>query len=97
MYGPLSCTQKVRIATGSGFSTPPVAEGAEHVHHQYTIRIGAESGKNRETVSRELLVRGIGNAVCPAPAQPQARTLWKAIREDAPIPEPAKKSPATDG
>ncbi|MEU9847881.1 LCP family protein [Streptomyces sp. NPDC047985] len=30
-------------------------------------------------------------------AQPQARTLWKAIREDAPIPQSAKRSPATGG
>lgn len=30
-------------------------------------------------------------------AQPQARTLWKALREDAAIPESAKKSPATGG
>ncbi|TWG06462.1 LCP family protein [Streptomyces brevispora] len=30
-------------------------------------------------------------------AQPQARTLWKALREDATIPETAKKSPATGG
>ncbi|MFI6648854.1 LCP family protein [Streptomyces sp. NPDC050529] len=30
-------------------------------------------------------------------AQPQAGTLWKAIREDATIPESAKKSPATGG
>ncbi|ROQ76752.1 LCP family protein [Streptomyces sp. NBC_01260] len=30
-------------------------------------------------------------------AQPQAKTLWKAIREDATIPESAKKSPATGG
>ncbi|WPW32026.1 LCP family protein [Streptomyces atratus] len=30
-------------------------------------------------------------------AQPQADTLWKAIREDATIPESAKKSPATGG
>ncbi|WP_023588347.1 LCP family protein [Streptomyces thermolilacinus] len=28
------------------------------------------------------------------PAEPQAGTLWKAIREDAPIPESARKSPA---
>ncbi|MEU9851548.1 DegT/DnrJ/EryC1/StrS family aminotransferase [Streptomyces sp. NPDC047985] len=46
-----------------GVVTPPVAEGAEHVYHQYTIRIDAKSGKDRETVSRELLERGIGNAV----------------------------------
>ncbi|THA64882.1 LytR family transcriptional regulator [Streptomyces sp. A0958] len=30
-------------------------------------------------------------------AQPQAKTLWKAIREDTAIPESAKKSPATGG
>ncbi|MEU8674734.1 LCP family protein [Streptomyces sp. NPDC048560] len=30
-------------------------------------------------------------------AEPQAGTLWKAIREDATIPESAKKSPATGG
>ncbi|MEV0786758.1 LCP family protein [Streptomyces sp. NPDC050423] len=30
-------------------------------------------------------------------AQPQARTLWKALREDAAIPETAKRSPATGG
>ncbi|MEU3449937.1 LCP family protein [Streptomyces thermolilacinus] len=29
------------------------------------------------------------------PAEPQAGTLWKAIREDAPVPESARKSPAT--
>lgn len=30
-------------------------------------------------------------------AQPQAGTLWKALREDSAIPESAKKSPATGG
>jgi hypothetical protein len=30
-------------------------------------------------------------------AEPQATTLWKAIRTDATIPESAKKSPATGG
>ncbi|WP_353945324.1 LCP family protein [Streptomyces sp. HUAS MG91] len=30
-------------------------------------------------------------------AEPQASTLWKAIRTDSPIPESAKKSPATGG
>ncbi|ROQ70439.1 LytR family transcriptional attenuator [Streptomyces sp. 840.1] len=30
-------------------------------------------------------------------AQPQAKTLWKALREDSAIPESAKKSPATGG
>ncbi len=28
------------------------------------------------------------------PAEPQAGTLWKALREDAPVPESARKSPA---
>ncbi|WP_328906471.1 DegT/DnrJ/EryC1/StrS family aminotransferase [Streptomyces sp. NBC_00234] len=46
-----------------GVTTPPVAEGAKHVYHQYTVRIGADSGKDRDTVSRELQERGIGNAV----------------------------------
>ncbi|MEU9624938.1 MULTISPECIES: DegT/DnrJ/EryC1/StrS family aminotransferase [unclassified Streptomyces] len=43
--------------------TPPVAEGAEHVYHQYTIRVGAGGGEHRDAVSRELQERGIGNAV----------------------------------
>jgi hypothetical protein len=30
-------------------------------------------------------------------AEPQAATLWKAIRTDSEIPESAKKSPATGG
>ncbi|MFF1910663.1 DegT/DnrJ/EryC1/StrS family aminotransferase [Streptomyces sp. NPDC058239] len=46
-----------------GVVTPPVAEGAEHVYHQYTIRVGTESSKHRDAVSRELQERGIGNAV----------------------------------
>ncbi|MGY3679022.1 perosamine synthetase [Streptomyces sp. TE33382] len=46
-----------------GVVTPPVAPGAEHVYHQYTVRIGDRSGKDRDTVSRELLERGVGNAV----------------------------------
>ncbi|MEW1613417.1 MULTISPECIES: DegT/DnrJ/EryC1/StrS family aminotransferase [unclassified Streptomyces] len=43
--------------------TPPVARGAKHVYHQYTIRVTAEGGKDRDTVSRELQERGVGNAV----------------------------------
>ncbi|MCX5340046.1 DegT/DnrJ/EryC1/StrS family aminotransferase [Streptomyces atratus] len=43
--------------------TPPVAEGAEHVYHQYTIRVGDGSSEHRDAVSRELQERGIGNAV----------------------------------
>ncbi|NEE53919.1 aminotransferase DegT, partial [Streptomyces sp. SID8455] len=46
-----------------GVVTPPVAPGAEHVYHQYTIRVTAESGRDRDTVSRELQKRGVGNAV----------------------------------
>ncbi|MCX4965478.1 DegT/DnrJ/EryC1/StrS family aminotransferase [Streptomyces sp. NBC_00654] len=46
-----------------GVVTPPVAPGAEHVYHQYTIRVDDRSGKDRDTVSRELLERGVGNAV----------------------------------
>ncbi|MFF4095227.1 DegT/DnrJ/EryC1/StrS family aminotransferase [Streptomyces sp. NPDC001834] len=69
-----------------GVVTPPVAEGAEHVYHQYTIRIGAKSGKDRETVSRELLERGIGNAVYyPTPVHRLApfRTGEKALGHTA--------------
>ncbi|MFF9347769.1 DegT/DnrJ/EryC1/StrS family aminotransferase [Streptomyces sp. NPDC014734] len=46
-----------------GVVTPPVAEGAGHVYHQYTIRVDEESGADRDTVSRALRERGIGNAV----------------------------------
>ncbi|MEE1737644.1 DegT/DnrJ/EryC1/StrS family aminotransferase [Streptomyces sp. BE147] len=46
-----------------GVLTPPVAPGAEHVYHQYTIRVDGQGGKDRDTVSRELLERGVGNAV----------------------------------
>ncbi|WP_037601975.1 DegT/DnrJ/EryC1/StrS family aminotransferase [Streptacidiphilus rugosus] len=38
---------------------PPVADGAEHVYHQYTVRVPAD----REAVQAELTAKGIGNAV----------------------------------
>jgi dTDP-4-amino-4,6-dideoxygalactose transaminase len=38
---------------------PPVADGAEHVYHQYTVRVPA----GREAVQAELTTKGIGNAV----------------------------------
>jgi dTDP-4-amino-4,6-dideoxygalactose transaminase len=39
--------------------TPPVAPGAVHVYHQYTIRVGSE----RDAFVRELGERGIGTGV----------------------------------
>jgi dTDP-4-amino-4,6-dideoxygalactose transaminase len=42
-----------------GVVTPPVAPGAVHVYHQYTIRVGSE----RDAFVRELGERGIGTGV----------------------------------
>ncbi|MFI0366723.1 DegT/DnrJ/EryC1/StrS family aminotransferase [Actinomadura sp. 1N219] len=39
--------------------TPPVAEGAKHVYHQYTVRVSGD----RDAVQRHLDARKIGNAV----------------------------------
>lgn len=40
--------------------TPPVAPGAEHVFHQYTVRI---ENADRDAFAAELLARGVGNGV----------------------------------
>ena len=39
--------------------TPPVADAARHVYHQYTVRVPGD----RDAVHRHLLDRGVGNAV----------------------------------
>lgn len=39
---------------------PPVAEGATHVYHQYTIRV---VGQDRDTFAAELASRGVGSGV----------------------------------
>ncbi|MBE1533082.1 DegT/DnrJ/EryC1/StrS family aminotransferase [Actinomadura algeriensis] len=43
----------------TGAVPPPVAEGARHVYHQYTVRVRGD----REAMRRHLDERGIGNAV----------------------------------
>jgi perosamine synthetase len=44
-----------------GLVLPAVAEGREHVWHQYTVRVTAESGKTREQVADILTERGVGS------------------------------------
>ncbi len=43
-----------------GVVTPPVAEGAEHVYHQYTIRV---PGHDRDAFMAALADRGVGSGV----------------------------------
>jgi perosamine synthetase len=44
-----------------GVATPPVAEGAVHVYHQYTVRITGSPG--RDEVQRRLQEEGVGTGV----------------------------------
>ncbi|MEV5608300.1 DegT/DnrJ/EryC1/StrS family aminotransferase [Streptomyces sp. NPDC052225] len=48
------------LITTDAVTTPYVADGARHVHHQYTVRIGEGL---RDAFRRELEVRGVGSAV----------------------------------
>jgi dTDP-4-amino-4,6-dideoxygalactose transaminase len=41
--------------------TPPVAEGARHVYHQYTVRV--PDGTDRDAVQQRLTAAGVGSAV----------------------------------
>ena len=43
----------------TGMVTPPVADGALHVYHQYTVRVRGD----RDAAQRRLTERGVGNAV----------------------------------
>jgi dTDP-4-amino-4,6-dideoxygalactose transaminase len=43
-----------------GVVTPPVADGATHVYHQYTIRV---QGHDRDAFAAELAGRGVGSGV----------------------------------
>ncbi|MEO3744480.1 DegT/DnrJ/EryC1/StrS family aminotransferase [Plantactinospora sp. B5E13] len=43
----------------AGVVTPPVADAARHVYHQYTVRVPGD----RDAVQQELLARGVGSAV----------------------------------
>ncbi len=45
--------------TAPAVTTPPVAEGARHVYHQYTVRIRGD----RDAAMAKLTEAGIGNAV----------------------------------
>jgi dTDP-4-amino-4,6-dideoxygalactose transaminase len=44
----------------TGVVVPPIAPGAEHVFHQYTIRI---EGFSRDEFSKQLTELGVGNGV----------------------------------
>ncbi|MEU1397991.1 DegT/DnrJ/EryC1/StrS family aminotransferase [Micromonospora zamorensis] len=46
-------------STITGLVTPPVADGARHVYHQYTVRARG----NRDATQQRLTELGIGNAV----------------------------------
>jgi dTDP-4-amino-4,6-dideoxygalactose transaminase len=43
----------------TGVTTPPVAPGARHVYHQYTVRVAGD----RDAVQAVLAERGVGSAV----------------------------------
>ena len=43
-----------------GVTQPPVAAGATHVYHQYTIRV---TGHDRDRFAEELATRGVGSGV----------------------------------
>ncbi|GAA2034917.1 DegT/DnrJ/EryC1/StrS family aminotransferase [Catenulispora yoronensis] len=47
----------------SGVGVPPVAAGAEHVYHQYTIRVGEEVEGGRDGLRARLAERGVGTGV----------------------------------
>ncbi|SDZ38025.1 hypothetical protein SAMN05444365_11224 [Micromonospora pattaloongensis] len=50
---------KVLDSRITGMVTPPVADGALHVYHQYTVRVTGD----RDAASQRLTELGIGNAV----------------------------------
>jgi dTDP-4-amino-4,6-dideoxygalactose transaminase len=43
--------------------TPPVADGAQHVYHQYTVRVPGNGRPDRDAVQQALTGRGVGSAV----------------------------------
>ena len=46
-----------------GVTVPPVAAGAEHVYHQYTVRVADEVEGGRDGLETRLRERGIGSGV----------------------------------
>ena len=47
----------------SGVVVPPVAPGATHVYHQYTIRVPVETGEQRDAFMAALAEKGVGSGV----------------------------------
>lgn len=47
----------------SGVVVPPVAAGASHVYHQYTIRVPVETGERRDAFMASLADKGVGSGV----------------------------------
>ncbi|WP_329144797.1 DegT/DnrJ/EryC1/StrS family aminotransferase [Streptomyces niveus] len=59
--------------TAPGVVTPPVADGAHHVYHQYTVRITGD----RDAAMAKLTEAGVGNAVYyPTPIH-RLRPFWE--------------------
>ncbi|ARF72505.1 DegT/DnrJ/EryC1/StrS family aminotransferase [Streptomyces sp. NPDC012600] len=59
--------------TAPAVTTPPVAEGARHIYHQYTVRIRGD----RDAAMAQLTEAGIGNAVYyPTPIH-RLRPYWE--------------------
>ena len=52
-----------RLSSVEGIVTPKIAEGMNHVYHQYTILVGDEYGKTRDELSQQLQERGIGTGI----------------------------------
>jgi dTDP-4-amino-4,6-dideoxygalactose transaminase len=49
---------------GSAVVVPPVAEGAEHIYHQYTIRVSDDAFPGgRDAFAARLTERGVGSGV----------------------------------
>ncbi|MFF4652529.1 DegT/DnrJ/EryC1/StrS family aminotransferase [Streptomyces sp. NPDC001380] len=47
----------------TGLRTPPVADGAHHVYHQYTVRVPGNGRPDRDCLQKALAARGVGSAV----------------------------------
>ncbi|MFJ1590073.1 DegT/DnrJ/EryC1/StrS family aminotransferase [Kitasatospora albolonga] len=59
--------------TAPAVTTPPVAEGARHIYHQYTVRVRGD----RDAAMAQLTEAGIGNAVYyPTPIH-RLRPYWE--------------------
>ena len=82
-----------RLTEGlSGYLTPRVPEGREHVWHQYTMRFPGE----RDRIARELAARGVGSiAYYPVPVHHQAY-LQRAFPEVADVSLPVTERLAAE-